>query len=68
MTSVKKSESHDGKPVFSKTLEGQNIERKFLFVGSSRVGVVVELVGTVNYRFSLTLVNCQFENVIYRRV
>lgn len=25
---VKRSESHEGKPVFTKTLEGQNIERK----------------------------------------
>lgn len=27
---ISKSESQDGKPVFSKTLEGQNIERKWL--------------------------------------
>ena len=27
--SIRKSESHDGKPVFTKTLEGQSIERKW---------------------------------------
>lgn len=28
--SVLKSESNDGKPIFTKTLEGQNIERKYI--------------------------------------
>lgn len=40
--SSSKSESQDGKPIFSKTLEGQNIEREYLYPNVEHVTIEVE--------------------------